>query len=143
MLCQGYQNLNFSFLGQIFQYYLLGLKACQLRFTSATRELCFIVDLSVLDPLDPRLPANILGDYTLEFQVKVKSTLKDLRECLTESIKDRVCCKEILGATVEDYDKMGRTYEAELTTLKAEESGPFSNRDGVHSTEIPSCKLGE
>ena len=29
-----YQNLNFSFLWQIFQYYLLGLKVCQLRFTS-------------------------------------------------------------------------------------------------------------
>ena len=29
-----YQNLNFSFLGQVFQYYLLGLKACQLKFAS-------------------------------------------------------------------------------------------------------------
>ena len=28
------KNLNFSFLGQLFQYYLLGLKACRLRFTS-------------------------------------------------------------------------------------------------------------
>ena len=29
-----YQNLSFSFLGKIFQYYLLGLKACWLRFAS-------------------------------------------------------------------------------------------------------------
>ena len=29
-----YQNLNFSFLGQLFQYCLLGLKACWLRFAS-------------------------------------------------------------------------------------------------------------
>ena len=29
-----YQNLNFSFLGQIFQYYLLGFKVCRLRFAS-------------------------------------------------------------------------------------------------------------
>ena len=29
-----YQNLNFSFLGQLFQYYLLGLNACRLRFAS-------------------------------------------------------------------------------------------------------------
>ena len=29
-----YQNLNFSFLGQLFQYYLLGLNACQLGFAS-------------------------------------------------------------------------------------------------------------
>ena len=28
------KNLNFSFLGQLFQYYLLGLKACRLRFPS-------------------------------------------------------------------------------------------------------------
>ena len=34
MLGQGfYQNLSFSFLGKIFQYYLLGLKACRLKFT--------------------------------------------------------------------------------------------------------------
>ena len=29
-----YQNLNFSFLGQVFQYYLLDFKACWLRFAS-------------------------------------------------------------------------------------------------------------
>ena len=29
-----YQNLNFSFLRQVFQYYLLGFKACWLRFAS-------------------------------------------------------------------------------------------------------------
>ena len=29
-----YQNLNFSFHGQVFQYFLLGLKACLLRFAS-------------------------------------------------------------------------------------------------------------
>ena len=28
------KNLNFSFLGQLFQYCLLGLKMCRLRFTS-------------------------------------------------------------------------------------------------------------
>ena len=28
------KNLNFSFLGQLFQYCLLGLKACRLRFAS-------------------------------------------------------------------------------------------------------------
>ena len=28
------KNMNFSFLGQLFQYYLLGLKACRLRFAS-------------------------------------------------------------------------------------------------------------
>ena len=28
------KNLNFSFFGQLFQYYLLGLKMCRLRFAS-------------------------------------------------------------------------------------------------------------
>ena len=28
------KNLNFSFFGQVFQYYLLGLKTCRLRFAS-------------------------------------------------------------------------------------------------------------
>ena len=42
----------------------------------ASRDPCFIVDLSILDPLDPRLPADILRDYALEFEVRVKSTLK-------------------------------------------------------------------
>ena len=49
----------------------------------ATKDLCFIIDLSVLDPLDPRLPADILRDYALKFEVRVESTFRDLRECLT------------------------------------------------------------
>ena len=49
----------------------------------ATKDLCFIIDLSVLDLLDPRLPADILRDYALKFEVRVESTFRDLRECLT------------------------------------------------------------
>ena len=45
----------------------------------ANRDPCFIVDLSILDPLDPRLPVDILRDYGLEFE------FRDLRECLTEA----------------------------------------------------------
>ena len=36
-----YQNLSFSFLGQIFQYYLLGLKTCRLRFELGGCSLSF------------------------------------------------------------------------------------------------------
>jgi len=57
---------------------------------------------------------------TLEFEVKVESTLRDLNECLSEAIKDGDCCNELLNAIVEDYDEMGRAYEVELTTLRAE-----------------------
>ena len=52
--------------------------------------------------------------------VKVNNTLRDLRQCLTETIRDRDCCKELLDTMVEDYDEMGRAYEAELATLRAE-----------------------
>ena len=74
----------------------------------------------VLDPLNPCLPPDILRDYALKFEIRVESTLRDLRECLTEATRDRDCCRELLNATVEDYDEMGRAYKAELATLRAE-----------------------
>ena len=80
----------------------------EFREQRASRVPCIIVVLSVLDPLDPCLLANILRDYALEFEVRVESTLKDLRECLTQAIRDKDCCRELLDATVEDYDEMGR-----------------------------------
>ena len=60
-----------------------------------------------------------MRDYALEFKVRVKSTLRDLRECPKNSIRDRDCYRELLDATMEDYDEMGRTYEAELANLRA------------------------
>ena len=54
-----------------------------------------------------------MRDYTLEFEVRVESTFRDLRELLD-------CCRELLDATVEDYDEMGRAYEVKLTTFRAE-----------------------
>lgn len=59
-----------------------------------------------------------MKDYILEFEVRVESTLRDLRKRLTEAIRDKDCYKEILDATMEDYDEMGRTYEAKLATLR-------------------------
>ena len=43
-----------------------------------------------------------------------------MRECLTEAIRDKDYCRELLDATVEDYDEMGKAYKAELATLRAE-----------------------
>ena len=74
----------------------------------------------VPDPLNPCLSIDILRDYALEFEVKVKSTIRDLRECMTEAIKDWDCYKELLDAMVEDYDEMGRAYKVELATLRVE-----------------------
>ena len=96
----------------------------------ASRDPCFIADLSVLDPFDPRLPTDILRDYALKFEVRVESTLRDLKECLTEAIKDRNCCKELLDATMEDYDEIRKAYEDELAIFRAElkqrSSGPLA-----------------
>ena len=34
--------------------------------------------------------------------------------------RDRDCYRELFDATVEDYDEMGRAYEAELATFRVE-----------------------
>ena len=111
----------------------------------ATQDSCFIIDLSVLDLFDLHLPTSIWRDFTQEFEVRVQSTLRDLKECLTEATRDRDCCKEILDATMEDFDDIGRTNEAELVTLRAQ----LTQRDQVpsamrlnHSIEIPGHQLG-
>lgn len=62
----------------------------------ATRDPCFIIDLSLPGPLDSGLPTDILRDYTQEFEVRVESTLRDLRQCLTKAIRDKDCCKRPL-----------------------------------------------
>ena len=64
--------------------------------------------------------ADILSDYALEFEARVESALRDLRKCLIEGIGDKDCCKELLDATVEDYDEMERAYVAMLATLRVE-----------------------
>ena len=61
-----------------------------------------------------------MKDYALEFEVRVENTLKDLRECLKKVSKGSDCCKELLSSSMEDYDEIWRTYEAELATLRAE-----------------------
>lgn len=86
----------------------------------ANKDLCFNVDLLIQDLFNPYLPADILRDYALEFEVKVESTLRDLRKRLIEAIRDWDCCRELLDAIVKDYDEIGRAYKAELATLREE-----------------------
>ena len=86
----------------------------------SSKDPYFIVDLSIPNPLNPYLSADILKDYALKFEVRVKSTIRDLRECLTEAIRDWDCYKELLDAIVKDHDEMGRAYEAELATFRVE-----------------------
>ena len=92
--------------------------SAKLREWRATRDPCFIIDLSLSDSLDPRLPANILRDYTLEFEVRVERTLRDLRECLEKAIRDRDCCKEAFDAIIEDFDEIRVTYELSSSHFK-------------------------
>ena len=61
-----------------------------------------------------------MKDYKLEFKVRVKSTLKDLRGCLKEAIRDRDCCNEAFNAIMENFNEIVRTYQAELATLQVE-----------------------
>ena len=86
----------------------------------AIRDPCFIIDLSLLDPLNPRLPADILRNYTLEFEVRVESTLRSLREFLVEAIRDKDYCKEAFNVVIEVFDEMGATYETKLVALRVE-----------------------
>jgi len=76
--------------------------------------------LSLFDPLDPRLPVDILRYYTLEFEVKVESTLRSLKKCLAEAIRDKDCWKEAFDVVIKDFDEMGATYESDLVALQIE-----------------------
>ena len=96
------------------------LSTVEFKKWKSTRDLCFIIDLSVPNPLDPRLPVDILRDYVLEFEVRVESTLRDLKECLTEDIRERDCYKEAFDAAMNDFYEMGVTHESKLAKLRAE-----------------------
>lgn len=117
-------------LGDDYEWFFIEFKEWR-----AIQDPCFIIYLSVLNPLDPWLSADILGDYTLEFEVKVESTLRNLRECLTEAIRDKDCSKEILDATMKDFNEMGRKYEVELAILWAK----LAQRDQVPSSMKSKC----
>ena len=92
----------------------------EFREWGAIRDPCFIIDLSLPDPVNPRLPGDILRNYTLEFEVRVESTLRSLRECLVEAIRDKDYCKEAFNVVIEVFDEMGATYETKLVALRVE-----------------------
>ena len=63
-------------------------------------------DLWLSISTDMPLLADILRDYTLEFEIKVERALTDLRECLREAIRDRDCSRELADTLMEDIEKM-------------------------------------
>ena len=85
-----------------------------------TKDPSFMFNLSLPVSAELPLPADILRDYTMEFEIKVERALMDLRDCLKEVVKDRDCCKELVDTIMEDIEEMSDAHESELATLKAE-----------------------
>lgn len=80
----------------------------------------FVLDLSL--PVLANLPfsADILRDYTLEFEIRVERALTNLRECLREVVKDRDCSRELADTIMEDIEEISNAQESELIALWAE-----------------------
>ena len=70
------------------------------------RDLVFVFNLTSLVLMDIPLPADILRDYTLEFKIRVRKALADLRECLREAVRDKDCYREIADTLMEDIEEM-------------------------------------
>ena len=68
-------------------------------------------DLLLLVSTDMPLPVDILRDYTLEFKIRVKKTLTDLKECLREATRDRDCSRELIDTLIEDIEEISSMQE--------------------------------
>jgi len=98
-----------------------------------TRDPSFVLDLS--SPVSVELPllANVLRDYTLEFEIRVKKALTDLWECLREAVKDRDYCRELTNTLMEDIEEMSSVYGSKLATLRAELDRKGSAPSGIEA----------
>ena len=77
-------------------------------------------DLSSPVLVELPLSADVLGDYTLEFEIRVKRAFMDLRECLREAVRDSDYCRELVDTLMEDIKEMSSAHESELATLRVE-----------------------
>nr|POE95299.1 hypothetical protein CFP56_05659 [Quercus suber] len=84
-----------------------------------TGDPVFVFDLSSPVSTDMALPTDILRDYTLEFEIRVKRALSNLRECLREAIRDKDCYTEQADTLIKDIKEMSSLQEHELTALKS------------------------
>ena len=71
-----------------------------------TKDPNFVFDLS--SPISAKLPlsADVLRNYTLEFKIRVERAFIYLREGLSEAVKDRDCCRELVDTLMEDIKEM-------------------------------------
>lgn len=93
--------------------------SAEFRVWRDTRDPVFVFDLSSPVLTDMPLSADILKDYTLEFKIRVKKALVDLRECLIKAIKDNDCSKELADTLMEDIEEMSNMQEGELVAFRA------------------------
>jgi len=80
--------------------------SAEFRVWRDTKDPNFVFDLS--SPISAKLPlsADVLRNYTLEFKIKVERAFIYLRECLSEVVKDRDCCRELVDTLMEDIKEM-------------------------------------
>ena len=76
-----------------------------------------MLDFSSLVSTNIPLLADILRDYTLEFEIRVEKAFADLRECLKEAVKDKDCCRELANTLMEDIKEMSSVQENELAAF--------------------------
>ena len=82
-----------------------------MRVWQDTQNPVFVFDLLLLVSTDMPLPVDILRDYTLEFKIRVKKTLTDLKECLREATRDRDCSRELIDTLIEDIEEISSMQE--------------------------------
>ena len=120
--------------------------SAEFRVWQDTQDPVFVFDLSSPVSIDMPLPANILRDYTLEFEIRVERALADLRECLREAVRDRDCYREIADTLKKDIEEMSSVQESELAALRAEFNRrgptPLGTEAKCAPVEIPSRGCG-
>ena len=87
--------------------------SAEFRVWQDTRDPNFVFDLSSPVLVELPLPADVLRDYTLEFEIRVKKALMDLKECLREAVRDRDYCRELANTILEDIEEMSSAHESE------------------------------
>ena len=93
----------------------------EFRVWQDTRDPSFVFDLSSPVSSKLSLPADVLRNYTLEFEIRVERALMDLRECLKKAIRDKDYCRELATLRAE-LDRRGPappSTEAECVQLRS------------------------
>ena len=118
----------------------------EFRVWQDTRVPVFVFDLSSPVSTDMPLPADILRDYTLEFEIRAEKALADLRGCLREAVRDRDYCREIADTLTKDIEEMSNVQESKLAAFRAEFNQRGPAPPGIEAkcalVEIPSRGFG-